>query len=152
MTDDKIYAVAAKNGWDVSVRFKGEYLCFDFHRKTLSGVPFSFTAEITDDKTENLVSEIVSFVDAIEPEICAEEWMIKSGGLAASRYLQAVVDMEDIRTEAWLLACELSESISGLTDSVFPLASPLGQTCCFVGNQIASVKHEFPCSLHFDKR
>ena len=44
MIDDKIYAVAAKNGWDVSVRFKGEYLCFDFHRKTLSGVPFSFTA------------------------------------------------------------------------------------------------------------
>ena len=86
MIDDKIYAVAAKNGWDVSVRFKGEYLCFDFHRKTLSGVPFSFTAEITDDKTESLVSEIVSFVDAIEPEICAE---------------------------AWLLACELSESISG---------------------------------------
>lgn len=113
MMDDKIYAVVAKNGWGVSVRFKGEYLCFDFHRETPSGVPFSFTAEITDDKTESLVSEIVSFVDAIEPEICAEEWMIKSGGLAASRYLQAVVDMEDIRTEAWLLACELSESISG---------------------------------------
>ncbi len=113
MIDDKIYAVATKNGWDVSVRFKGEYLCFDFHRKTLSGVPFSFTAEITDDKTESLVSEIVSFVDAIEPEICTEEWMIKSGGLAASRYLQAVADMEDIRTEAWLLACELSEAISG---------------------------------------
>ena len=113
MIDDKIYAVAAKNGWDVSVRFKGEYLCFDFHRKTPSGVPFRFTAEITDDKKESLVSEIVSFVDAIEPEICAEEWMIKSGGLAASRYLQAVADMDDIRTEAWLLACELSEAISG---------------------------------------
>lgn len=113
MMDDKIYAVAAKNGWDVSVRFKGEYLCFGFHQKTLSGVPFSFTAEITDDKTESLVSEIVSFVNAIELEICAEEWMIKSGGLAASRYLQAVADMEDIRTEAWLLACELSEAISG---------------------------------------
>lgn len=113
MIDDKIYAVAAKNGWDVSVRFKGKYLCFDFHRKTLSGVSFSFTAEITDDKTDSLVSEIVSFVDAIEPEICAEEWMIKSGELAVSRYLQAVADMEDIRTETWLLACELSEAISG---------------------------------------
>lgn len=113
MIDDKIYAVVAKKGWGVSVRFKGEYLCIDFHRKTLCGVPFSFTAEVTDDKTESLVSEIVSFVDAIEPEICAEEWMIKSGGLAASRYLQAVADMEDIRTEAWLLACELSEAISG---------------------------------------
>ena len=113
MIDDKIYAVAAKNGWDVSVRFKGEYLHFDFLRKTLSGVPFSFTAEITDDKTESLVSEIVSFVDAIEPEICAEEWMIKSGVLTADRYLQAVTDMENLRTEAWLLACELSEAISG---------------------------------------
>lgn len=113
MIDDKIFAVAVKNGWDVSVGFKGEYLCFDFHRETLNGISFSFTVEITDDKTESLVSEIVSFVDAIEPEICAEEWMIKSGELAASRYLQAVADMEDIHTEAWLLACELSEAISG---------------------------------------
>lgn len=89
-------------------------LCFDFQRKTPSGVPFSFTAEITDDKTESLVAEIVSFVDAIEPSICAKEWMIKSGVMASNRYLQAVADMEDIRTEAWLLACELSETISGM--------------------------------------
>jgi len=34
--------------------------------------------------------------------------------MASNRYLQAVADMEDIRTEAWLLACELSETISGM--------------------------------------
>lgn len=114
MIDNKIYTIAAKRGWNVSVRFKGINLCFDFQRKTLSGVPFSFTAEITDDRTESLVSEIVSFVDAIEPSICAKEWMIKSGVLASNRYLQAVADMENIRYEAWLLACELSEAISGI--------------------------------------
>lgn len=42
---------------------------------------------MTDDKTESLVSEIVSFVDAIKPKICAKEWMIKLGVLAANRYL-----------------------------------------------------------------
>lgn len=114
MIDNRIYTIAAKNGWNVSVRLKGLNLCFDFQRKTLSGVPFSFTAETPDDKTENLVAEIVSFVDAIEPNICAKEWMIKSGVMAANRYLQAVADMEDIRTEAWLLACELSEAIRGI--------------------------------------
>lgn len=112
MIDNRIYTIAAKNGWNVSVRLKDLNLCFDFQRKTLSGVPFSFTAETPDDKTESLVAEIVSFVDAIEPNICAKEWMIKSGVMAANRYLQAVADMEDIRTEAWLLACELSEAIS----------------------------------------
>ncbi|MCS2793807.1 hypothetical protein NXW97_17685 [Bacteroides faecis] len=114
MIDNRIFTIAAKNGWDVSVRLKGLNLCFDFQRKTLSGVPFSFTAEIADGRMESLVSEIVSFVDAIEPNICAKEWMIRSGAVAANRYLQAVADMEDIRTEAWLLACELSETISGM--------------------------------------
>ncbi|MGI6794872.1 hypothetical protein ACMYZ5_11295 [Bacteroides sp. KG68] len=114
MIDNRIYTIAAKSGWNVSVRLKGINLCFDFQRKTLSGIPFSFTAEITDDKTESLVAEIVSFVDAIEPSICAKEWMIKSGVMASNRYLQVVADMEDIRTEAWLLACELSEAISGI--------------------------------------
>ncbi len=40
--------------------------------------------------------------------------MIKSGTVAPNWYLQAVADMEDIRTEAWMLACELSEAISGM--------------------------------------
>lgn len=114
MIDNRIYTIAAKNGWNVSVRLNSLNLCFDFQRKTLSGVLFSFTAEITDDKAESLVAEIVSFVDTIKPGICAKEWMIKSGVMAANRYLQAVADMEDIRTEAWLLACELSETISGM--------------------------------------
>ena len=35
--------------------------------------------------------------------------MIKSGAMDSSRYLQAVADMEDIRSKAWLLACDLSE-------------------------------------------
>ena len=83
---------------------------FDFHRKTLSGVPFSFTAEMKDRKLENLIKEIESFVDAIDPETCAGEWMIQSGAMAPSRYQQAVNDMDAIRTDAWLLACELREA------------------------------------------
>ena len=37
-----------------------------FIEKTLSGVPFSFTAKMKDGKIGNLVKEIESFVDAID--------------------------------------------------------------------------------------
>ena len=86
---------------------------FDFQRKTLSGVSFCFSADMKDGSMKYLIREIVSFVDAIEPETCAAEWMIKSGAVIPSRYQQAVEDMDNIRTEAWLLACELAEFSEG---------------------------------------
>ena len=107
--ESKIYGIATKNGWNVFVSIKNGIRCYDFHRKTLSGVPFSFTAEVKDDKICSLTNEVVSFVDAINPATCAKEWMIKSGAMDSSWYLQAVADMEDIRNKAWLLACDLSE-------------------------------------------
>ena len=109
MVESKIYGIATKNGWRVSVSVRNGIRCYEFQREPLSGVPFSFTAEVKDDKVSSLTNEIVSFVDAINPSICAKEWMIKSGAMDSSRYLQAVVDMEDIRNKAWLLACDLSE-------------------------------------------
>ena len=109
MAESEIYGIAAKNGWSVSMSAKNGIRSYDFQRKTLSGVAFSFTAEVKDDKVSSLTNEIVSFVDAIHPDICAWEWMIKSGAMDLSRYLQAVADMEDIRSKAWLLACDLSE-------------------------------------------
>ena len=109
MVESEIYSIAAKNGWRVSMSVKNGIRCYDFHRKTISGVTFSFIAEVKDDKVSSLTNEIVSFVDAINPDICAWEWMIKSGAMDSSRYLQAVADMEDIRSKAWLLACDLSE-------------------------------------------
>lgn len=57
-----------------------------------------------------LVKEIESFVEAIEPETCASEWMVQSGAVAPSRFRQAVSDMDAIRTDAWLLACQLAEA------------------------------------------
>ena len=44
MVESKIYGIATKNGWNVFVSIKNGIRCYDFHRKTLSGVPFSFTA------------------------------------------------------------------------------------------------------------
>ena len=105
MRNKNVFSIAALLGWTVSVKYVDGSLFFDFHRKTLSGVPFSFTAEMKDRKLENLIKEIESFVDAIDPEICAGEWMIQSGAMAPSRYQQAVNDMDTIRTDAWLLAC-----------------------------------------------
>lgn len=110
MVDSKILSIAAKNGWSVSVSMKNEVRCYDFQRKTLSGVPFCFIVKVRDDNMSNLVNEIASFVDAITPTVCAKEWMIKSGAMDSSRYEQAVADMEDIRTKAWLLACDYSDA------------------------------------------
>lgn len=105
-----VFATAIQLGWTAKPRYKDGELYIDFHRKTLSGVPFSFTAKMKDGKIGNLVKEIESFVDAIDPEICAEEWMIKSGAVAPSRLQQAVSDMDAIRADAWLLACMLAEA------------------------------------------
>ncbi|EJW89714.1 hypothetical protein EVA_22179, partial [gut metagenome] len=69
-----------------------------------------FTAEMKDGKLSNLVREIESLVDAIDPETCASEWMIRSGSIAPSHFRQAVQDMDAIRTEVWLLACQLAEA------------------------------------------
>ena len=105
-----VFATAIQLGWSAKPRYKDGELYIDFHRKTLSGVPFSFTAKMGEGKIGNLVKEIESFVDAIDPEICAEEWMIKSGVIAPSRLQQAVSDMDAVRTDAWLLACMLAEA------------------------------------------
>jgi len=105
-----VFAIAIQLGWTAKPRYKDGELYIDFHRKTLSGVPFSFTAKMGEGKIGNLIKEIESFVDAIDPEICAEEWMIKSGVVAPSRLRQAVSDMDAIRTDAWLLACMLAEA------------------------------------------
>lgn len=110
MRNGNIISIAAQLGWTASAQYKEGRLFFDFHRKTLSGVPFTFTAEMKDGKVSNLVKEIESFVEAIEPETCASEWMVRSGAVAPSRFRQAVSDMDAIRTDAWLLACQLAEA------------------------------------------
>lgn len=117
-----VFAIAIQLGWTAKPKYQEGELYIDFHRKTLSGVPFSFTAKMGEGKIGNLVKEIESFVDAIDPEICAEEWMIKSGAVAPSRLRQAVSDMDAIRTDAWLLACMLAEAdgqsvLAGLPES-----------------------------------
>ena len=82
MRNGNIISIAAQLGWTVSAQYKEGKLFFDFHRNTLSGVPFTFTAEMKDGKVSNLVKEIESFVEAIEPETCASEWMVQSGATA----------------------------------------------------------------------
>ena len=108
MMNGNVFSIAAQLGWTASAQYKEGRLFFDFQRKTLSGVPFTFTAEMKDGKVSNLVKEIESFVEAIEPETCASEWMVQSGAVA--RFRQAVSDMDAIRTDAWLLACQLAEA------------------------------------------
>lgn len=109
MLHSDIIKIAVKNGWQVSITDSEDGFFFDFHRRTLGGLQFSFTAELTDGLVGTLVDEIISFVDALDPEHYAGEWLEISGDLSPSRYFQAVTDMDDIRTRAWLLALDLSE-------------------------------------------
>ena len=105
-----IIRVAVKQGWLVSVSIsEGNSFYFDFQRRTLGGLPFCFTAELSEGIVGTLVDEIISFVDELDPERYADEWSDASGQFSPTRYLQAVADMDDIRTRAWLLAVELSE-------------------------------------------
>ena len=105
-----IIRIAVKQGWFVSVTISEENsFYFDFQRRTLDGLPFCFTAELSEGIVGTLVDEIISFVDELDPERYAVEWSDASGQFSPTRYLQAVADMDDIRTRAWLLAVDLSE-------------------------------------------
>ena len=81
----------------------------NFRRKTSSGVPFCFTIEAGDGTAGCIAKEIFSFVSAAVPEQCVRKWMIQSGAMEASEFLQAVADMEDVRLRAkrWLLNLQL---------------------------------------------
>ncbi len=105
-----IIKLAAKQGWLVSVTASGDdSFYFDFQRRTPGGLPFCFTAELSGGLVGTLVDEIITFVDELDPERYAGEWLEASGQVTPTRYLRAVADMDDIRTRAWLLAIELSE-------------------------------------------
>ena len=105
-----IFNISARHGWSVSMEDMDGIRFLNFKRKTPSGVPFCFTIEAGDGTAGCIAKEIFSFVSAAVPEQCAREWMIQSGAMAPSRYQQAVNDMDAIRTDAWLLACELREA------------------------------------------
>lgn len=110
MTDKDIIHIAAMNGWRASVMENPDgtkRVCF--RRYMGSGIPFTFTAEMSDGRAESLAGEIISLVDAIDPETCAVEWLMKSGMASMSSFKQAVTDTDCIRTEAWLLACGFLE-------------------------------------------
>lgn len=109
MLHSDIIKIAVKNGWAVSVTASadGSYY-FDFQRRTLGGLLFSFTAELCGGRVGSLVDEIISFVDTLDPERYAAEWLESAEPLTPSCYCQAIADMDDMRTRAWLLAFDLS--------------------------------------------
>lgn len=110
MTDKDIIQIAAMSGWKASVKEEPDGTrCASFRRYMRSGMPFVFTVEVNDGRAGSLAAEIISLVDAIDPDTCAMEWMVKSGIVSPSMLNLAVADMDGIRTEAWLLACAFLE-------------------------------------------
>lgn len=118
MLEQTIRRIVAEYGWLMTSEYKVGTWPFDFHRKTRSGVGFCFSVELTDYKLNGLIREIISFVDALDPEQCAWEWMVKSGAVHPSCYETAVDDLDEMRLKVWLLACKLSE----VADGLFPLS------------------------------
>lgn len=105
-----IIRIAARHGWLVSVTSTGDgSYYFDFQRRTPGGLQFCFTAELSGGRVGTLLDEIISFVDALEPERYAGEWLEATGKPTPAQYFQAVADMDDVRTRAWLLVFDLSE-------------------------------------------
>lgn len=110
MTDKDIIQIATMNGWKASVREETDGTKYvSFRRYMKSEMPFVFTVEVYDGRADSLAAEIISLVDAIDPEACAREWMVKSGAVPPSMFSLAVADMDGIRTETWLLACAFLE-------------------------------------------
>ena len=96
-----IIQVAAQCGWSVTANVRdGNITSFDFRRNTESGVPFCFSADMTGSKPASLVDDIF-----------ARQWC-RISGAGESRYAQTLSDMDGIRTQAWLLAIDLSEAFS----------------------------------------
>lgn len=115
MTDKDIIQIAATNGWEASVREEPDGTKrVSFRRHMKSGMPFVFTVEVNDGRTDSLAAEIISLVDAIDPKACAREWMVKSGIVSPSMFSLAMADMDGIRTEVWLLTCAFLE-FSGIS-------------------------------------
>ena len=83
-----IIQVAAKCGWSVTANVRdGNITSFDFRRNTESGVSFCFSADMTDSKPDSLVDDILSFIDAFQPDIFARQWC-RISGAGESRYAQ----------------------------------------------------------------
>ena len=98
-----IIQVAAQCGWSVTANVRnGNITSFDFRRNTESGVPFCFSADMTGSKPASLVDDILSFIDAFQPDIFARQWC-RISGAGESRYAQTLSDMDGIRTQS--LAC-----------------------------------------------
>lgn len=115
-----IVSIAVKNGWCVSVYVSGDNsFSFDFRRRTLGGFPFCLTAELTENRPGTLVDEIFSFVDELDPEQVAGEWIEASGQFSPTRFCQAVADMDEMRTQAFLLAIELAEAVENKDYFIF---------------------------------
>ncbi|MBD5358706.1 MAG: hypothetical protein HDR88_17245 [Bacteroides sp.] len=112
-----IVKLAAKQRWSVTVTRSRYGYSFDFRRRTLGGFPFCFTAELTENRPGTLVDEIFSFVNELDPVHVAEEWLEASDQFSLTRFCQAVVDMDEIRTQAFLLAIELAEAVE--SDNIF---------------------------------
>lgn len=112
-----IVKLAAKQGWSVAVNCSKYGYSFDFCRRTLGGYPFCLTAELTENRPGTLVDEIFSFVDELDPERVAGEWLEASGQFSPTRFCQAVADMDEIRAQAFLLAIELADTVEN--DNVF---------------------------------
>lgn len=104
---ESIINVSAKYDWEVSFTRSEDSFQLHFRRTTLSGVPFCFSIEVKEGRSGEVYREIISFVDALDPERCAMDWMVKSGAVSPLLFDQAVADMEDIRSKAWLLAYDL---------------------------------------------
>ena len=121
MRNSDIFKIANKYGWSVEVNLTKDGYSFDFKRRLLDGLPFCFTAEMSGNRPDTLVDEILSFVDEFDPNQCAGVWLEASGQLSPTRFFKAVAELDEIRNWAFLLAFDLSSAIENGSFIIDPL-------------------------------
>lgn len=81
MTQEKIIAIAEKNGWYVHIGNNGnnDKVIFEFSKFTPYGQDFNFQAEMEDGDIQTLIDSISYFLDSFDPDSEAYLWLGQDG-------------------------------------------------------------------------
>ncbi len=112
---EQITTVAANLGWQVGTDICEPNLVeFEFQRHTSAGQDFSFSVEMKDNDTDNLLSEIEAYYEGFDPDYEAYLWIDTDGhGKNGAPYhiKDIVTDMEEAEAQIKTLCETLKTAI-----------------------------------------
>lgn len=82
----------------------------DFVLPSEFGPPFAFTASMKRGSLSSLVEDIALFVEDFDAESYMQEWNADSRPSASGEQQYTIINMEDLKVRAWLLALRLASA------------------------------------------